>query len=97
MSQICAFNVFWSTWIDRVANSTPMVDLVSRLNSLRVKRESTAGELASDTFYPRPFHFCGLRRVHTYSYYKSRRRVLNLNIFKGIGDQRTIYRHQSLQ
>jgi hypothetical protein len=27
--------------IDRVANSTPMVDLDSRLNSLRVNREST--------------------------------------------------------
>ena len=28
--------VFESTWIDRVANSTPIVDLESRLNSLRV-------------------------------------------------------------
>lgn len=42
MSQICALTVFPSTWIDRVANSTPMVDLLSRLNSLRVNRESTA-------------------------------------------------------
>ena len=32
--------VLASTWIDRVANSTPMVDLESRLNSLRVNRES---------------------------------------------------------
>jgi len=29
-----------SAWMLRVANSTPIVDLVSRLNSLRVKRES---------------------------------------------------------
>ena len=29
-----------STWILRVANSTPMVDLLSRLNSLRVNRDS---------------------------------------------------------
>jgi hypothetical protein len=41
VSQICAFTVFPSTLIDRVANSTPIVDLDSRLNSLRVKREST--------------------------------------------------------
>ncbi len=30
--------VLASTCMDRVANSTPMVDLESRLNSLRVKR-----------------------------------------------------------
>ena len=41
VSQICAFNVLPSTLIDRVANSTPIVDFVSKLNSLRVKREST--------------------------------------------------------
>ena len=41
VSHICAFTVFPSTLIDLVANSTPMVDLDSRLNSLRVKREST--------------------------------------------------------
>lgn len=41
VSHICAFTVFPSTLMDRVANSTPMVDLDSRLNSLRVKREST--------------------------------------------------------
>lgn len=40
VSQICALIVLASTWIDRVANSTPMVDLESRLNSLRVNRES---------------------------------------------------------
>lgn len=28
------------TWMDRVANSTPIVDFESRLNSLRVKRLS---------------------------------------------------------
>ena len=32
--------VLASTWIDLVANSTPIVDLESRLNSLRVNRES---------------------------------------------------------
>lgn len=42
MSQICALIVFPSTWIDRVANSTPIVDLLSKLNSLRVNRERTA-------------------------------------------------------
>ena len=31
--------VLASTWMDRVANSTPIVDLLSRLNSLRVNRE----------------------------------------------------------
>jgi len=41
VSQICALRVFPSTDIERVANSTPMVDFVSRLNSLRVNREST--------------------------------------------------------
>ncbi len=40
VSQICALMVFPSTWMLRVANSTPIVDLDSRLNSLRVKRES---------------------------------------------------------
>lgn len=40
VSQIWALIVLLSTWILRVANSTPMVDLLSRLNSLRVKRES---------------------------------------------------------
>ena len=41
VSQICALSVFPSTLIERVANSTPIVDFVSRLNSLRVNREST--------------------------------------------------------
>lgn len=40
MSQIWALMVLASTWMERVANSTPMVDLESRLNSLRVNRES---------------------------------------------------------
>lgn len=31
--------VFPSAWMDLVANSTPIVDLDSRLNSLRVKRD----------------------------------------------------------
>ncbi len=34
--------------MDRVANSTPMVDFDSRLNSLRVNRESTVGYIVSD-------------------------------------------------
>jgi hypothetical protein len=38
VSQICALIVLESTWIERVANSTPMVDLESRLNSFRVNR-----------------------------------------------------------
>lgn len=42
MSQIWALTVLPSTLMERVANSTPMVDLDSRLNSLRVNRESTA-------------------------------------------------------
>lgn len=40
VSHIWALIVFESTCMDLVANSTPMVDLLSRLNSLRVKRES---------------------------------------------------------
>ena len=32
--------VLASTWMDRVANSTPIVDLLSRLNSFLVNRES---------------------------------------------------------
>ena len=41
VSQICALIVLSSTTIERVANSTPMVDLDSRLNSFLVKRERT--------------------------------------------------------
>ena len=44
VSQIWALTVFPSTCTDLVANSTPMVDLESRLNSFLVKRESTAIE-----------------------------------------------------
>ena len=40
VSQIWAFMVFPSTWMDLVANSTPMVDLDSRLNSFLVNLES---------------------------------------------------------
>jgi hypothetical protein len=32
--------VLLSTWMDRVANSTPIVDFVSKLNSFRVKRDN---------------------------------------------------------
>lgn len=40
VSQICALTVFPSTLMDLVANSTPIVDLESRLNSFLVNRES---------------------------------------------------------
>lgn len=40
MSQICALIFLPSVVIDLVANSTPIVDLDSRLNSFRVNRES---------------------------------------------------------
>jgi len=40
VSQIWALMVLLSTWMLLVANSTPMVDLDSRLNSFLVKRES---------------------------------------------------------
>ena len=40
VSQICALMILLSCWMLRVANSTPMVDLESRWNSLRVKRLS---------------------------------------------------------
>ncbi len=39
VSQIWALMVFPSTWMLLVANSTPIVDLDSKLNSLRVNRE----------------------------------------------------------
>ena len=42
VSQICALTVFPSTVMERVANSTPIVDFESKLNSFRVNRESTA-------------------------------------------------------
>ena len=41
VSQICALTVLPSMANERVANSTPIVDFDSRLNSLRVNREST--------------------------------------------------------
>ena len=41
VSQICAFTLLLSTAIVRVPNSTPIVDLLSILNPLRTKREST--------------------------------------------------------
>ena len=55
VSQICAFTVFPSTLIDLVANSTPIVDLDSRLNSFLVKRERTA--------VGRRFHESGSRKI----------------------------------
>ncbi|CAA6671544.1 unnamed protein product [Spirodela intermedia] len=40
VSQICALMIFPSTLTLRVANSTPMVDFVSRLNSFLVNRDN---------------------------------------------------------
>lgn len=66
MSQICAFNVLPSTVIERVANSTPIVDFVSRLNSLRVNRESTReGNVVSN--HPQRDGSCS-----TYGYFSGR-------------------------
>ena len=48
VSHIWALMVFPSTFMDRLANSTPIVDLDSRLNSLRVNRESTRSCQAND-------------------------------------------------
>ena len=48
VSQICALTVFPSTLIDLVANSTPIVDFDSRLNSFLVKRESTGSPSSGD-------------------------------------------------
>jgi hypothetical protein len=39
VSQICAFTILSSTWMLRVANSTPMVDFDSKLNSFFVNRD----------------------------------------------------------
>lgn len=39
VSQICALMVLPSTWMLLVANSTPIVDFDSRLNSFRVNRD----------------------------------------------------------
>ena len=47
VSQICAFTVLPSTLMDRVANSTPMVDFDSRLNSFLVNRERTNAKRVS--------------------------------------------------
>ena len=41
VSQTCAFILASSTVTMRVANSTPIVDLLSGLNSLRTNRDST--------------------------------------------------------
>ena len=59
MSQIWALIVLASTWMERVANSTPMVDLLSRLNSLRVKRESRLDFPTPES----PIRTTGLREV----------------------------------
>jgi hypothetical protein len=42
----------------RVANSTPIVDLDSRLNSFLVNRESTMGKLVYDEASREAYDFC---------------------------------------
>jgi hypothetical protein len=49
VSQIWALTVFPSTLIDLVANSTPIVDFDSRLNSFLVNRESTGSGLTANS------------------------------------------------
>jgi hypothetical protein len=63
VSQICALRVFPSTLIERVANSTPIVDFVSRLNSLRVNRESTCHKASIEGL--------GRRASQTYNFYRT--------------------------
>ena len=48
VSQIWALTVLPSTVMERVANSTPIVDFESKLNSFRVNRESTMGFVSMD-------------------------------------------------
>lgn len=67
VSQICALMFFPSMFSDLVANSTPIVDFDSRLNSFRVNRESTVygrqiGQIASLSAESRE------QRVRTYGY-----------------------------
>ena len=46
-SQICALTIFPSTVMDRVSNSTPIVDFESRSNLFRAKRENTGSPASS--------------------------------------------------
>lgn len=46
-----------------VANSTPMVDFISRLNSLRVKRDSTECEKERTAFIREPAGGCWLGQM----------------------------------
>ena len=85
VSQICAFRILPSTVMERVANSTPMVDLVSWLNSLRVKRERTA----SNQFVVLPITF-----RKPYDCYKE---CSSVCMHVPLAVRLTIFRHQSLQ
>jgi hypothetical protein len=58
VSQICALTVLLSTLMLRVANSTPIVDLDSRLNSFLVNRESTMVKLVYDEASRKAYDFC---------------------------------------
>jgi hypothetical protein len=62
VSQIWALTVFPSTVVERVANSTPIVDFESKLNSFLVKRESTTDPLTRaitrERLSRRAYDFC---------------------------------------
>ena len=85
VSQICAFSILPSTVIERVANSTPMVDLVSWLNSLRVKRERTV----RNQFVVLP--------IIDRSPYDCYRVCQSVCMHVPLAVRLTIFRHQSLQ
>ena len=76
VSHIWAFTVFPSTLIVRVANSTPIVDLESKLNSLRVKRESTLSSVLLGSGAKT------MKRDDTYSYYRSVKEIRDLKDMK---------------
>lgn len=105
VSQICALIVFESTTMLRVANSTPMVDLDSILNSFRVNRESTTIKTSSWSvanpsarltvmYYHRMGHSQFLWREIRPQLFSMGR----LNLFcSRCGRWLTIFRHQSLR
>ena len=51
-----------STLMERVANSTPIVDFESKLNSFRVNRESTVGVRQHGPSLPRSMHTVSVER-----------------------------------
>jgi hypothetical protein len=66
VSQIWALTVLPSTLIDLVANSTPIVDLDSRLNSFLVNRESTRASVTDKALYAMDRHTVSVRRQLLY-------------------------------